>query len=183
LLHGQRRYEEAIPFQGEFLAGWSHIYGDGQAFLAPIAVDLVDSLSRVDDYGPHEAAIRSLLAFHERTLPPAADPISYDLLRLGQALVELGRHEEARQVLETTRGRFAKGRTPLAANWAYAATLTGLGQYEQAEENLILAWEASVSSFARDRRPIALRMAELYESQNRMEEAAVWREEAAALVE
>ena len=64
--------------------------------------------------------------------------------------------------------------------WSHVAGLVGLLEPEVAEERLLMAWDESELKPATARRPIALWLVEHNEAMERPEDAAFWREEAAA---
>ena len=115
-----------------------------------VRVDAADSLGEGLDHltslADAETALRALLAYHERNLPPDAPRIGIDLALLARALAELGRPSEAVEFCE------------------------------RAEPILLAAFERSLDGPDAERSELARRIADLYEAWGRPEDAAGWRE-------
>ena len=157
LLHDQGRVAEAMPLHREFLVGWSRLFGDGHIRTCVTCPGRWPRTSAViEQLGPYEPAIRDLLAYHERTLPPESPSISADLTLLAQALVELDRADEALEVIETVLERYDALLPPHVA-WTYGIVLLALDRPDEAEGMLLSAWDDALENgLTQERLRIAL---------------------------
>jgi tetratricopeptide (TPR) repeat protein/predicted Ser/Thr protein kinase len=173
LLGRQRRHAESAPLLGEFAAAWSRVYGDGDTYTRRGFADLTEALRQLDALGPCEGALRALSAFHRRTLPPGALQVLIDELWLGEALVELGRHDEAVEVFEATLAQWAEGPVPARAQAAYGEALLALQRTQEARDMLEMAYEDETDAVRRGR--TATHLADLYRAAGDEARAADWR--------
>ena len=112
VLQRQKRYAESVPLMGEFLDAWSRIFGDQDAYCAQISAQLIRDIPKLDVLGPVEPALRTLRAYQERTLEAGTLPLLVGELWLTEALVDLGRHDEAVPVFEAVFERWNEGLVP-----------------------------------------------------------------------
>ncbi len=173
----QGRRDESVPLLVEFLAAWSGIYGDADEHSVRAANDLAGDLASVEALGPHEGAVRALLAYDERVRPDPSTDVAQDLSLLAEALTELGRAQEALEPLERALELWSRAGAapPPRALAAYGAALAALGRPDEGLELLRAAWEDARALAAPERRRIARRLAEACASAGDAAEAARWR--------
>ncbi len=179
----QGRYQEAEELLRRTLEIQKRVLGD--KVLGPWRCQraLAMVLKKKGDYTAAEQIYREGLALAKRVRGNDDPVVAASLLLLGIALKEQGTLEEADIVLREAVGSFraALGEEfweTANARSHHGECLTKIGQYENAEQELLTGYDRLSNALGKDHRNTlqALeRLVDLYEAWGRLNEAAKWR--------
>jgi serine/threonine protein kinase/Tfp pilus assembly protein PilF len=181
-LHEQGKLAEAEVMQREALAIYRKRFGNGHPDVAMSLNNLAGVLRDLGKVSEAESVFREALQIRRATLGKEHPGVAVSLYNLGRALQSQGKYAEAEPLF---REALAIREKRLPNHWIRAETAGSLGEVlaqqnklDEAEPLLLAGYEGikdNPAAPAEPRRRAVERLVNLYQLQNKPEEAARWR--------